>query len=144
MNHNARLLIKNNYKLLLTDVEDDEKIVPLTSVFEEELSKYKPVFAFFIKKVDKLKRKHSRGKTGKYTVTWQYVPAHKRLIVVQHWFSKDVRFQKQNTFSKRLYQAIEMLFLNPKSSNLYKFRSFVHKFVFQKYKNTLLKTLASI
>ena len=69
MKHSARLLIKNNYKLLLTDVEDDEKITPLTSVFEEELSKYKPVFSFFIKKVDKLKRKHSRGKTGKYTVT---------------------------------------------------------------------------
>jgi len=144
MKHSARLLIKNNYKLLLTDVEDDEKITPLTSVFEEELSKYKPVFSFFIKKVDKLKRKHSRGKTGKYTVTWQYVPSHKRLIVVQHWFSKDVRFQKQNTFSKRLRQAIETLFLNPKNSNLYKFRSFVHKFVFQKYKNTLLKTLSSV
>lgn len=142
--HTARLLMKNNYRLLATEISENEKNTPLSTVFEEELSKYKPVFAFFVKKVDKLKRKHSRGKTGKYSISWKYVPPHKRLIVVQHWFSKDVRFQKQLTFTKRLYQSIETLFLNPKSSNLYKFRSFVHKFVFQKYKNTLLRTLSSV
>jgi hypothetical protein len=34
-----------------------------------ELLKYTPLFSFYVKKVDKSKRKHSRGKSGKYSIS---------------------------------------------------------------------------
>jgi len=37
--------------------------------FYDELENYKPTFSFYVRKVDKMKRKHSRGKTGKYVIS---------------------------------------------------------------------------
>ena len=36
------------------------------SIFLDVIRQYAPVFAFYIRKVDKSIRKHSRGKSGKY------------------------------------------------------------------------------
>jgi hypothetical protein len=40
----------------------------LQNVLFDELLEYIPVFSFYVKRVDKLKRKHSRGKSGKYSI----------------------------------------------------------------------------
>ena len=46
----------------------------------DELEKHIPLFSFYVKKVDKLKRKHSRGKSGKYSIIWKYIPRYKRML----------------------------------------------------------------
>lgn len=46
-------------------VESEERT---QRVLFEELEKFVPLFSFFLTKVDKQKRKHSRGKSGKYQV----------------------------------------------------------------------------
>lgn len=33
-----------------------------------DIAEYVPIFSFYVKKVDKLKRRHSRGKSGKYSI----------------------------------------------------------------------------
>lgn len=46
-------------------VSDDDQFSEL--LFDEILT-YLPSFSFFIKRVDKLKHRHSRGKSGKYEI----------------------------------------------------------------------------
>ena len=110
----------------------------------KEWFKYLPVFNFYVRKVDKLKRKHSRGKSGKYSIVWKYVPVYKRFITVLRWFIKDVRFQKARTFYLRLFKTLELLMFEPSSTLVSKFRNFVHSYVFQNHKKTLLKHLRSV
>lgn len=110
----------------------------------KEWFKYLPVFNFYVRKVDKLKRKHSRGKSGKYSIVWKYVPVYKRFITVLRWFIKDVRFQKARTFYLRLFKSLELLMFDSSATLVSKFRNFVHSYVFQNHKKTLLKNLRSV
>ena len=49
--------------------EGDETTTPVArEEFIETLQNYLPLFSFYIRKVDKSIRKHSRGKSGKYTL----------------------------------------------------------------------------
>ena len=113
----------------------------LQNILFDELTEYVPLFSFYVKRVDKLKRKHSRGKSGKYSIVWKYIPKYKRLLTTLRWMTRDVRFQKSKTFDLRLTRSLEV-FLFDKSSHLVpQLRQFVHKFVFQHHKKTLLRTL---
>ena len=125
---------------LKTETSMDYWVYNLVS---EELSKYIPPFSFYIRKVDKMKRKHSRGKSGKYSIVWKYVPKYKRFITVLRWLVRDVRFQKARTFSERLFRSLESLLFDKTSHLIYKLRNFVHFYVFQNYRKTLLRTLKS-
>ena len=109
----------------------------------EEIAEYKPTFSFYIRKVDKMKRKHSRGKSGKYAISWKYVPQYKRMLTVLRWLVKDVRFQKPKTFQQRINLSLETLLFSKTNHLAYQLRQFVHRFVFQNFKKTLLKTLRS-
>lgn len=108
-----------------------------------KLNDYTPLFSFYVRKVDKSIRKNSRGKSGKYTIIWKYVPLYKRLYVTMRWFLKDLKFQKFKTFDERLLKTIETFLFTPDLSFVYKLRKFTHFFVFQNHKKTLLKTLKS-
>ena len=106
-----------------------------------ELFSYSPVFSFFVNSVNKLKRRHSRGKSGKYEIIWKYVPRYKRLLVVLRWLSKDIQFQKSRTFRHRVERSLETLLFDKSNHLVYQLRQFVHKFVFHRYRKTLLQTL---
>jgi hypothetical protein len=109
----------------------------------EKLEKYAPLFSFYIRKVDKSVRKNSRGKSGKYTIIWKYVPVYKRLYVNIRWLLRDLKFQKFKTFTERLTKVLETFLLTPHLSFVCKLRRFTHFFVFKNYKKSLLKTLKS-
>ena len=102
------------------------------------LSNYKPIFSFYVKKVSKLKWKHSRGKSGRYTIKWKYIPVYKRLIVLIRWLVNDIQFQNHYNFHDRLFTSLKNLWFNPSSHLIIQFRRFVHKYVFQRCKNTLM------
>ena len=102
------------------------------------LVQYKPIFSFYVKKVSKLKWKHSRGKSGRYTIKWKYIPLYKRLIVLLRWLVNDIQFQNHHNFYDRLFTSLKNLWVNPSSHLIIQFRRFVHKYVFQRCKNTLL------
>jgi len=108
-----------------------------------ELVQYTPVFSFYVTKVDKMKRKHSRGKTGKYSIGWKFIPKYKRLLIVLRWLVRDIRFQKSKTLNNRILKSFENLLFDKSSHLVYQLRNFVHRFVFQNYKKTLLRTLKS-
>lgn len=102
------------------------------------LAQYKPIFSFYIKKVSKLKWKHSRGKSGRYMIKWKYIPLYKRLTVLLRWLVNDVQFQNHHEFYDRLLISLQNLCFSPSSHLIIQFRRFVHKYVFQRCKNTLL------
>lgn len=109
----------------------------------ETLKKNSPIFNFSIRKVDKSIRKNSRGKSGKYTIIWKYIPTYKRLYVTIRWLLKELKFQRVQTFEGRLIQMLQTFLLEPNTSFVVRLRKFVHGFVFYNYKNTLLKNLRS-
>lgn len=113
------------------------------ALFFDNLSKYAPIFSFYIRKVDKSIRKNSRGKSGKYTIIWKYVPVYKRLYVVVRWFLRDLKFQKVKHFDTRFIKILETFLYSPNLSFLVRLRKFVHNFVFYNFKQTLLKHLKS-
>ena len=73
----------------------------------DEISSHYPAFSLFVQRVNKLKRRHSRGKSGQYEIIWKYVPQYKRLLVVLRWLIRDVQFQRPKTFQQRLEKSLE-------------------------------------
>ena len=133
--HSKHTLIDNN--LLFSDS------LFLNKFLFYKLNEFLPLFSFYIRKVDKSIRKHSRGKSGKYTIMWKYVPIYKRLYITTRWLLKDLKFQKSKTFNERLFKTLETFLTTPETSFVYKLRKFTHYFVFQNFKKTLFRTLKS-
>jgi hypothetical protein len=50
------------------NVRYDNDSMTFKELFFSQLSEIEPVFNFYVYKVNKSKRKNSRGKTGKYTL----------------------------------------------------------------------------
>ena len=113
----------------------------LDIILSTVLKKFTPAFSFYVQKVDKNIFKYSRGKTGKYSLIWKYVPSFSRVNVVFHWLTRDIKLQKAHTYEKRILKALDLIFFKPSSSLTSKLRYFVHRFVFQKYKKQLLSSL---
>jgi hypothetical protein len=112
-------------------------------VIVEQFEDFYPLFNFYIQKTDKSKIKNSRGKISKLKLLWKYVPPYKRFYQALRWLLKDLKFQKSNLFSLRLYNVFETFCLTPQLSFLWKLRNFVHFYVFRNFKKTLLRTLKS-
>lgn len=140
VNISSSTKFNQNYELSNMVVRDDTWFQELLF---DELLRYLPLFSFYVSKVDKLKRKHSRGKSGKYSIGWKYIPKYKRLLIVLRWLVRDIRFQKTKTIKSRLIKSFENLLFSRESHLVYQLRGFVHKFVFHNFRKTLLKTLRS-
>ena len=109
-----------------------------------QLKTYLPIFAMKFKKVDKLRYKHSRGKSGKYTVEWKYIPAYKRMNIVLRWLTDDIVLQKSPLFRTQVKKSLSLLLTAPNTTVVAKNRNYVHKYVYSRYKNSLLRTLKKI
>jgi hypothetical protein len=148
---NSNLGFKNQAELYLdqkTELNGDKYLInPQVTTFNKFLfllEKYFPIFSFSIKRVNKGLRKNSRGKSGKYTVMWKYVPVYKRLYITMRWFLKDLKFQKNSSIEARFSQILEHLFLTPERSFLHNVRYFTHRYVFKHFKKTLVRSLKSV
>ena len=103
--------------------------------------KITPIFGYFIYKVDKNIRKFSRGKSGKYVFVWKYIAPYKRLFLVMRWATKDIRFQQEKRFAKRLEKTVELLNLNLSASFVWKSKRFAHNHVFKNLRKSLMSSL---
>lgn len=102
------------------------------------LKDYLPSFAFKVQKVDKQVQKFSRGKSGKYSLSWSYLPPQKRWFVLLQWLKRDFVFQKNSTIHARFQQGLQTLFINPSDTSLVQTRKFVHSFIFKKFRKVLV------
>lgn len=64
--------LKFKFKLLKKHINNaflvHQEPLNMLTVLVTELKQYEPIFAFKTQKVDKMTRKHSRGKSGKYVI----------------------------------------------------------------------------
>lgn len=141
-------LLYSNYALHRTYTKFDynlttyfNSIAPLPLNSAEDLIKslhiFKPIFMFYIYKVDKAIYKNSRGKSGKFTFLWKYVSPYKRLRLIMYWFTKEVKSSKGTTFKNRLNATILNYINSPKSTFIHKARKFSYNYVYSNHKNTL-------
>lgn len=110
----------------------------------KKLSSFSPVFNFYVRKIDKNIRKNSRGKGEKYSIIWKYVPPYKRSYLALRWLFRDLKFQKNFTFVKKLEKTLEAFIFSPHLSFLPRLRKFVHLFVFFNHRLTLMQHLRSV
>ncbi len=103
----------------------------------------RPLFLFAVYKINKFIRKYSRGKSGKYTLIWKYIPMYKRQFVTLRWLIKDLKFNSQNVLEKRIVDVLKNFFFFPQHSYVNKSKAFIHNYIFKNYKKTLLLTLSS-
>jgi hypothetical protein len=132
-----------NYQDSTTSVKSSSPINIFSHSFCSFLYTHTPLFSFLIKKVSKLQWKHSRGKSGRYSIKWKYIPIYKRVIVLLRWLVNDIQFQTHHNFKDRLYNSLKNLWFSPSAHLIIQFRQFVHKYVFQRCKNNLLRKLHS-
>ena len=102
------------------------------------LRDYLPTFTFHVQKVNKQVQKFSRGKSGKYSLAWAYLPPYRRWSVVLQWLKKDLVFQKNTTLQARINQSFLALLTSPDDTSLARTRRFVHNFVFKKFRKILI------
>ena len=113
----------------------------IKNYFYSLISKVSPVFSYFIYSVDKNIRKYSRGKSGKYTFIWKYVPAYKRINLSMRSIVKDVKFYQSQKFSDRLLKIFELLLNSPEKSFSWKSKIFSHNYVFKNFRKSLMSSL---
>lgn len=119
----------------------DSNTITFKELFFSKLPEIEPIFNFYVYKVNKSKRKNSRGKTGKYTLLWKYITPFKRLYLTFRWLLRDIKFQKAKNFETRFYKFWQILHTNLFGSLAYQVKTFSHKFIFQNYRRTLLSSL---
>lgn len=106
-------------------------------VFLNSLKKFFPIFCFYLFKVRKKIYKNTRGKSGKYTFLWKYIPVYKRIKLVMYWLSKDIQFKSGRTNSSRISDVIQDLFLNHTNLTVWNVKRFSHNYVYYNSLSTL-------
>lgn len=96
-----------------------------------------PVFSFYVYKVKKKIYKNTRGKSGKFTFLWKYVPHYKRLRLVASWISRELIYQPGLTLESRLNSVLLNLFSGPKTSVFYELRKYCHNYLYRNARRTL-------
>jgi hypothetical protein len=99
------------------------------------------MFSYFIYSVDKNIRKFSRGKSGKYTFIWKYIPFYKRNYLVMRWIAKDIKFNQNKKFQERIANILFVLNYTPNKSFAWKSKLFSHNYVFKNFRKSLMSTL---
>ena len=98
------------------------------------------LFSFYIHKIDKHLFKNSRGKSGKFTFIWKYVPSYKRFNLISHWFMKELRVTPGQTLFIRLINLLRVFLTSFHKSWLWKVKKFSSIFVYSNLRNSLAQT----
>jgi len=131
----------NKLHLLHGDEKYNNANLNFQNLFFTNMVKIVPTFNFYVYKVNKSKRKNSRGKSGKYTILWKYIAPFKRLYLTFRWLLKDLKFQKARNFEERCAKLWRIIAYNLLDSYAAQVKAFSHKCVFRNYRRTLMNSL---
>ena len=106
----------------------------------KSIHSFRPIFMFYIYKVDKAIYKNSRGKSGKFTFLWKYVAPYKRSRLIMYWFNKEVKSCKGINFKSRLNSTLLKYATSPKETFIFKARKFSYNYVYSNHKLGLAST----
>jgi ribosomal protein S7 len=91
--------------------------------------------------VDKNVRKYSRGKSGKYSFVWRYIPSYKRRYLAFRWVIKDIRFNLNKSFSDRIFKTLLNLVTEPEKSFAWKSKNYTYAYIFKNFRKSLMHNL---
>ena len=98
------------------------------------------LFSFYIYKVDKHIYKNSRGRSGKFTFIWKYLPPYKRVSRIVYWLLKDVRTTPGKTLQERLNTVLFNFLRSPHNSLIWKIKKFSLNYGYYNLRHSLLET----
>jgi hypothetical protein len=98
------------------------------------------IFSFYIYKVDKHIYKNSRGKSGKFTFIWKYIPSYKRISRIVYWLVKEVKIAPGKTLQQRINLVLTTLFNNPSRTLIWRIKKFSLNYTYYSLRRSLLET----
>jgi hypothetical protein len=113
----------------------------IKNYFLSRITPVVPLFSYFVNSVDKNVRKYSRGKSGKYSFVWRYIPSYKRTYLTFRWVLKDIRFSTSKTFDERLVNSFFSLTNEPEKSFAWKSKNYTYAYIFKNFRKTLMQNL---
>ena len=115
-------------------------LVDNNSFLRASIKKLNFLFSFYIYKVDKNIFKNSRGKSGKYTFIWKYVPLYKRSSLIFHWLAKEIRITNGKKLISRISTVLNN-FINFLSQTwVFKIKKFSLNYVYYNLRRSLAET----
>ena len=120
--------------------KEHSNFMDMRNVVLTNINNINPIFSFYIYKVDKAIYKNSRGKSGKYTFLWKYLPPYKRRQLVLAWIMKEVKMHSGRTLGDRLNSVISSIYSNPDSLFINKVQSFSTNYVYWNARKSLCET----
>lgn len=120
--------------------KEHSNFMDMRNVVLTNINNINPIFSFYIYKVDKAIYKNSRGKSGKYTFLWKYLPPYKRRQLVLAWIMKEVKMQSGRTLGERLNGVVNLIYSNPNSLFVNKVQSFSTNYVYWNARKSLCET----
>ena len=112
----------------------------LGNVFYKKFSAINIIFSFYVYKVDKHLYKNSRGRSGKFTLVWKYVPFFKRYSLISHWLIKEIRVSPGKNLTQRLEHVFN-LFLNDTTNTwIFQMKRFSLFYAFHNLRKSLGET----
>ena len=137
--HNLTFINKYNYTYNFLGKEHnnylDKRNVVLTNI-----NSISPMFSFYVYKVDKAIYKNSRGRSGKYTFLWKYLPPYKRRQLVLAWIAKEIKMQQGRSLKDRVQSIIYNICHKPDTLFVNKVQSFSTNYVYRNARKSLCET----
>lgn len=142
---NDRTFILNKKKKFsLAPASNNLQFLKVYNYINYKLLSLKPIFYFYIYKVDKQIYKNSRGKSGKYTFLWKYIQPAKRVNLITRQLSKDIQYNSGKSLEIRAFNSILKHLNSTKSTFTYKSIRFSNNYAFLNSKTTLLKNFKTV
>lgn len=137
--HNIQF--ENSYKFNYNFLgKEHSNFIDMRNVVLTNINNINPMFSFYIYKVDKAIYKNSRGKSGKYTFIWKYLPPYKRRQLVLSWIIKEIKMQPGRTLRERVSNVINLIRTQPNNLFINKVQAFSTNYVYWNSRKSLCET----
>lgn len=121
-----------------------EETLTITDLLYQNFKEFNLLFSFYVYKVDKQIYKNSRGKSGKYTFVWKYVPFYKRKLLIMHWLAKEIRISSGKTLQDRVDSILFNFIVNTNLTWIWKIKRFSLNYVYFNLRRTLGETCRTV
>lgn len=120
--------------------KEHNNFLDMRNVVLTNINNINPIYSFYVYKVDKAIYKNSRGKSGKYTFIWKYLPPYKRRQLALSWIAKEIKMQQGRNLNDRINATIDSIAFNPSSLFINKVQAFSTNYVYRNARKSLCET----
>lgn len=112
--------------------------------FFHNFERTKPIFLFYIYKVDKKIFKNSRGKSGKFTFIWKYIPTYKRYRLILYWLVKELSLRPGQSIYTKVDSMLNDFVNDPEKTWIWKIKKFSHFYVYKNSRKSICENYRTV